>query len=189
VEGVGGGVCQHGEGLNGGVIDIGMVDGVGFVGGGFGGADGETDEAFLDELKGKVAVGFVAKTDSCVGFIVGGDDAGSVLGIVGDEEPGFGVEERGPLETDAVAAVTGLGLAFEDFGFWIGDDGRPLAHEGVPDGEDFGAAFLPVGGGFNRGAVFEDEKRGPGRGVEFEGGWWGSVRGEERPWVGGEEAR
>ena len=144
------------------MIDIGVVDGVGFVGGGFGGADGEADEAFFDELEGEVAVRFVAETDGGIGFVIGGDDAGGVLGVVGDEEPGFGVEEGCPLEADAVAAVAGLGFAAEEFGFGSGDDGWPLAHEGVPGGEDFGAAFWPVGGGLNGGAVFEQERGAPG---------------------------
>ena len=158
MEGVGGSVGEHGEGLDSGVIDVGVVDGVGVVGGGFGGADGEADEAFFDELEGEVAVGFVAEADGGIGFVVGGDDAGGVLGVVGDEEPGFGVEEGSPLEADAVAAVAGLGFAAEGFRLGVGDDGRPLAHEGVPGGEDLGAAFWPVGGGFYGGAVFEEER-------------------------------
>ena len=162
MEGVGGGVGEHGEGLDSGVIDVGVVDGVGVVGGGFGGADGEADEAFFDKLEGEVAVRFVAETDGGIGFVIGGDDAGGVLGVVGDEEPGFGVEEGCPLEADAVAAVAGLGFAAEEFGFGSGDDGWPLAHEGVPGGEDFGAAFWPVGGGLNGGAVFEEERGAPG---------------------------
>jgi hypothetical protein len=55
-----------------------------------------------------------------------------------------------------------LRFAAEEFGFGIGDDGRPLAQEGVPGGEDFGAAFLPVGGGLSGGAVFEEERGAPG---------------------------
>jgi hypothetical protein len=69
-------------------------------------------------------------------------------------------------------------FAAEGFRLGVGDDGRPLAHEGVPGGEDLGAAFWPIGGGLNGGAVFEEERGAPGRGVGFEGGWWGGVRGE-----------
>lgn len=167
--------------------------GVGLAGVAAGRTDSKRDEAAFGEFRGEVAKLVGGEADAGFGIIEGDDDGGMFYrrerrgrrsGCGGafsarrDEEIAVEEEVGGDFDADAVLREGGAVGGVEDFEARFFQERWPLADFVLPEGADFLAALLPIGGGLDACSVGEGEEGGIVTELVLETGGWLEERGD-----------